>query len=65
MKNYIVVKNLANNPKTPLDISLRLLIRLTPNDLKHLSGNKNVPETLRTNAVKLIKARSAKAAENE
>lgn len=65
MKNYIVVKNLANNPKTPLDISLRLLVRLTPNDLKHLGANKNVPETLRTSAVKLIKARSAKAADNE
>ncbi len=65
MKDYIVVKNLANNPKTPLDISLRLLIRLTPTDLKNLSGNKNIPETLRGNAVKLIKARSAKAAENE
>lgn len=65
MKNYIVVKNLANNPKTPLDISLRLLIRLTPTDLKNLSGNKNIPETLRGNAMKLIKARSAKAAESE
>ncbi len=60
MKNYVIVKNLANNPKTPLDISLRLLVRLTPNDLKVLSGNKNIPETLRTSAVKLIRARTAK-----
>jgi hypothetical protein len=61
MKNYVIVKNLANNPKTPLDISLRLLVRLTPNDLKHLSGNKNIPETLRTSSLKLIRARAAKA----
>jgi hypothetical protein len=60
MKNYVIVKNLANNPKTPLDISLRLLVRLTPNDLKHLSGNKNIPETLRTSSLKLIRARTAK-----
>ena len=65
MKNYIIVKNLSNNPKTPLDISLRLLVRLTPNDLKHVGANKNVPETLRTSAVKLIRARSTKAADNE
>jgi hypothetical protein len=65
MKNYIIVKNLSNNPKTPLDISLRLLARLTPTDLKHVSANKNVPETLRTSAVKLIRARSTKAADSE
>jgi hypothetical protein len=65
MKNYTVVKNLANNPKTPLDISLRLLVRLTPNDLRHLSGNKNIPETLRTASLKLIRARTAKASDNE
>src|SRR5580704_5788905 len=65
MKNYIIVKNLSNNPKTPLDISLRLLVRLTPTDLKHVGANKNVPETLRTSAVKLIRARSTKAADSE
>jgi hypothetical protein len=59
------VKNLSNNPKTPLDISLRLLVRLTPTDLKHVGANKNVPETLRTSAVKLIRARSTKAADSE
>ena len=28
MKNYVIVRNLTNNPKMPLDISLRLLLRL-------------------------------------
>jgi hypothetical protein len=58
MKNYTIVRNLTNNPKTPLDISLHLLPRLTPTDLKQLCVNKNVPETLRSSAVKLQRQRN-------
>lgn len=58
MKNYLVAKNLLNNPKTPLDVSLHLLPRLNPNDLKFLTMNKNVPETLRTMATKLQRQRA-------
>ena len=57
MKNYSVVRNLVNNPKTPLDVSLHLFPRLTATDLVKLTGNKNVPETLRTSAVKLHRKR--------
>ena len=61
MKNYTIVRNLINNPKMPLDLSLRLLIRLTPNDLRHLTVNKNIPETLRSMASKLHRQRTAPA----
>src|SRR5260370_9332471 len=44
-KNYSVVRNLINNPKTPLDVSLHLLPMLNVIDLKRLTTNKNVPET--------------------
>ena len=57
MKSYAVVKNLINNPKTPLDVSLHLFPRLNATDLLKLCGNKNVPETLRTTAVKLHRKR--------
>lgn len=57
-KNYVVVKNLLNNAKTPLDVSLNMLPMLNPIDLKRLTTNKNVPETLRTTAVKLQKQRA-------
>lgn len=53
MKNYSIVRNLTTNSKTPLDISLHLLPRLIPRDLKILASNKNVPETLRTMAAKM------------
>jgi hypothetical protein len=57
MKNYSVVRNLTNNPKTPLDVSLHLMPRLTATDLVKLTTNKNVPETLRSSAVKLHRKR--------
>jgi hypothetical protein len=57
-KNYTVVRNLLNNGKAPLDISLNLLPMLNAMDLKKLTMNKNVPETLRATAVKLQRQRS-------
>jgi len=57
MKNYAVAKNLVNNPKTPLDVSLHLFPRLTSTDLVKLTTNKNIPETLRSSAVKLHRKR--------
>ena len=56
-KNYVVVRNLMNNPKTPLDVSLHMLPMLNPLDLKRLCTNKNIPETLRTTANKLQRQR--------
>jgi hypothetical protein len=56
-KNYIVVRNLINNPKTPLDVTLHMLPMLNAVDLKRLTMNKNVPETLRTTAMKLQRTR--------
>jgi len=58
MKSYIVAKNLLNNPKTPIDASLHLLPRLTSTDLKLLTTNKNIPDTLRTMAIKLQRQRN-------
>ena len=58
MKNYVVARNLLNNPRTPLDVSLTLLNRMTVQDLKNIGKNRNIPETLRANAVKLFKQRS-------
>ena len=57
-KNYVVVRNLLNNPKTPLDVSLHMLPIVNAMDLKKLASNKNIPETLRTTAGKLQRQRS-------
>lgn len=58
-KNYIIVKNLLNNPKVPLDLTLQMLPLLQTNDVKSLSMNKNVPETLRSTAIKLNRQRGS------
>jgi len=57
-KNYSVVRNLINNPKTPLDVTMHILPMLNAVDLKRLTTNKNVPETLRTTAFKLQRTRA-------
>jgi hypothetical protein len=57
-KNYVVVRNLINNPKTPLDVTLHMLPMINAVDLKKLTMNKNVPETLRTTALKLQRTRA-------
>jgi hypothetical protein len=58
MKSYVVLKNLAKNPKAPVDVTLHLLPRLIATDLKQLAANKNVPETLRSSAQKLQRQRN-------
>jgi hypothetical protein len=57
-KNYTVVRNLINNPKTPIDVSLHMLPILNAIDLKRLTTNKNIPETLRSTANKLHRTRA-------
>lgn len=46
-KNYGVVAALVKNAKTPLAMSMNMLNRLSEKDLKGLSTNRNIPETLR------------------
>jgi hypothetical protein len=55
MKNYIVVRNLVSNPRTPLDLGLGLMKHLQIQDLKNISANKEVSETVRKLATKMYK----------
>jgi len=59
MKNYGVVRSLANNPRTPIDVGLPLQNHLLANDLKTLSMNKNIGDTLRKSALKKWKEKTA------
>jgi hypothetical protein len=58
IKSYSVVKALVNNPRTPIDLSLPLMKNLLVNDLRALSMNKNIPETLKKLALKNYKEKS-------
>jgi hypothetical protein len=53
-KNYAVISSHVKNAKTPLAMSMNLLNRLSEKDLKGLSTNRNIPETLRIAARKKI-----------
>jgi hypothetical protein len=55
MKNYIVIRNLCANPRTPLDLGLGLMKNLLIQDLKNISANKEVSETIRKLALKMYK----------
>lgn len=60
IKNYGVIRNLVSNPKCPLDLSLSLMNHLMVNDLKSLSTNKNIADTLRKLALKRFKEKTEK-----
>ena len=57
-KNYTIMRNLVFNPRTPLDVSLGLMKGLLIHDLKNLSGNKEVSETIRKLALRMFKQKS-------
>ncbi len=54
-KNYAVLRNLVFNPRTPLDVSLALMKNMMVGDLRNLSGNKEVSDTVRKLATKMFK----------
>jgi hypothetical protein len=54
-KNYNITRNLVQNPRTPLDLSLGLMKNLLVHDLKNLSGNKEVSDTIRKVALRMFK----------
>jgi hypothetical protein len=57
-RNNTIVRNLMFNPKTPLEVTLHMLPNIPAQDLKLLMGNKNVPDTLRTSAMRLHRVRT-------
>jgi hypothetical protein len=56
------VRNLVANPRTPLDLGLGLMKNLLIADLKNLSGNKEVSETIRKLGMKMYKQKLDAAA---
>jgi hypothetical protein len=60
-KNYAVIRNLVFNPRTPLDVALGLMKNLLTADLRNLSGNKEVSETIRKLALRMFKQKSEPA----
>lgn len=59
-RSYVVVHNLARNPRTPVANVMNILSRLQLKDLASLSKNKNISETVRRQALRLSQARTGR-----
>lgn len=57
LKIYAVKFALVSNPKTPIDVSLKLLKLLQNKDIQRLSKSKNIPQVVATHAIKLMEKR--------
>jgi len=58
IKNPGVIRALVFNPRSPIDVSLPLIKLLKDRDLKLLTIDKNVPDAVRTSAVRLYVTRT-------
>jgi hypothetical protein len=63
VKNYAIMRNLVYNPRTPLDQSLGLMKNLLVHDLKNLSENKEVSDTIRKLALRMYRQKHEKKKE--
>lgn len=52
---YAIASALVHNPRVPVGIALRFLPRLSVRDLRNLSRDRNVPDVVRTTAVRLYR----------
>jgi len=59
-RSYIIIHNLARNPRTPLATAVNILPRIQQKDLKALSENRNVSEGCRRQAYRLVQTRAGK-----
>jgi hypothetical protein len=58
MKKYVIMRNLAFNPRTPLPIALNQVKRLNEFDLKLMLKDRNVAEILRREAKRLVEGKN-------
>jgi hypothetical protein len=47
MRHYGIMRNIVKNPRSPIDVTLSLVIRLNAKDQKTLAGDRNVPDAVR------------------
>lgn len=60
VRNYQIMHKLAQNPRTPIGQVITILTRLQLRDLAALSKNRNVPDAVRRQALRLAQARTGR-----
>lgn len=48
MRHYGIMRNIVKNPRSPIDVTLSLVMRLNAKDQKMLASDRNVPEAVRS-----------------
>jgi hypothetical protein len=59
-RNYVIMHNLARNPRTPLSNVMTILTRLQLRDLQAMMKNRNVSDAVRKQALRLVTARKGR-----
>jgi len=57
-RNYVIIHNLARNPRTPIGNVLSLLTLLQLRDISAIGKNRNVPDAVRRHATRIANART-------
>lgn len=60
INNYSIARDVVFNPKTPLDISMNLLGRLSLSDIEKLSKSRDVPTALKNQAMRIFQSKIGK-----
>jgi len=50
MRQYTIMRAIIRNPRSPIDVTLPLVLRLNAKDMKTLAGDRNIPEAVRSTA---------------
>lgn len=58
IRSYVIIHNLARNPRTPVPTAMNILPRIRTKDLQQLEQNRNVSEAVRRQAYRLSQTRS-------
>lgn len=54
VQRYSIMSALVRNPRSPIDVTLKFVPRLTQKDVKALAGDRNVPEAIRVSARRIV-----------
>ena len=58
VRSYLIIHNLARNPRTPIPTAMNILPRIRTKDLQQLAQNRNVSEAVRRQAYRLGQTRA-------
>lgn len=57
-RSYSVIHNLVRNPRTPIATAMSILPRIRPKDLERISESRNVADSVRRQAHRLVRTRA-------